>query len=344
MSSQRDDYCACNGCPVILVGAFNCRARVSGALVEGFANNLEIAIMDWGNGRRSTNVEDRRGARVSAPIVGGGIGTIILALIVTFLGGDPSVVFNQGNSSPDRPSTGAPRTDSSRTGASRTASPRTASSPAKDQMADFVSVVLADTEDTWHDIFRQNGNTYTEPKLVLYSDAVESACGYTRSVVGPFYCPRDEKVYIDLSFYRDLRDKYNAPGDFAQAYVIAHEVGHHVQNLLGISDKVRSLQSQADKTEANQLSVRLELQADCFAGVWGNHTERSRHILQQGDVEEALTAASSIGDDRLQEQSRGYVVPESFTHGSSAQRVRWFKQGIQTGDPQQCNTFASNQI
>ncbi|MEH2046146.1 KPN_02809 family neutral zinc metallopeptidase [Nostoc sp.] len=219
-------------------------------------------------------------------------------------------------------------------------SPQTTGSQTQDQMADFVSVVLADTEDTWSKLFRQDGETYVEPKLVLYSGAVESACGFARSAVGPFYCPRDQKVYIDLSFYRDLKTRYQAPGDFAQAYVIAHEIGHHVQNLLGISQQVRGLQNQVNQTQANQLSVRLELQADCFAGVWANHAQRSRQILETGDIEEALNAASSIGDDRLQKQARGYTVPESFTHGSSAQRVRWFKQGIQTGDPQKCNTFA----
>jgi predicted metalloprotease len=208
-------------------------------------------------------------------------------------------------------------------------------------MADFVSVVLADTEDTWQTLFRQMGRTYVDPKLVLYSGAVESACGYTRSAVGPFYCPGDRKLYIDLSFYEDLKNRYQAPGDFAQAYVIAHEVGHHVQNLMGISNKVQALQRQSDRVEANQLSVRLELQADCFAGIWANHANRSRHILDEGDIEEALNAASSIGDDRLQRQARGYVVPEAFTHGSSSQRVRWFKRGIQTGDPAQCNTFAA---
>lgn len=282
--------------------------------------------MRWEFGRRSTNVEDRRGTRVSAPVVGGGIGAIVLSLIVALLGGDPSVIWEQASPPSDRP---------------YIESPGTTGSPAQDQMAEFVSVVLADTEDTWHDIFRQSGKTYVEPSLVLYSDAVESACGFARSAMGPFYCPRDQKVYIDLSFYEDLQSRYQAPGDFAQAYVIAHEVGHHVQNLLGISDKVRALQSQVDRVEANQLSVRLELQADCFAGVWGHHAQRSRQILEQGDIEEALNAASSIGDDRLQSQAKGYVVPESFTHGSSAQRVSWFKRGIQTGDPEQCNTFAA---
>ncbi|MCU0538027.1 MAG: zinc metallopeptidase [Hydrococcus sp. Prado102] len=214
------------------------------------------------------------------------------------------------------------------------------SPPANDEMADFVSVVLADTEDTWHGIFQQSGQTYREPTLVLFRGAVESGCGYAEAAMGPFYCPLDEKVYIDLSFYQDLKNRFQAPGDFAQAYVIAHEVGHHVQNLLGISDKVRAAQRQVSEVEANQLSVRQELQADCFAGVWAHHAERSRQILEAGDIEEALNAASSIGDDRLQKQSRGYVVPESFTHGSSAQRVRWFKRGIETGEPAQCNTFA----
>lgn len=281
--------------------------------------------MRWEFGRRSTNVEDRRGGGVSAPVVGGGIGAIVISLLVALLGGDPGVILEQVNQNGDRPSTQLDPTNRP---------------PASDQMADFVSVVLADTEDTWHDIFRKNGQTYVEPSLVLYSNAVESACGFARSAVGPFYCPRDQKVYIDLSFYQDLKYRYQAPGDFAQAYVIAHEVGHHVQNLLGISDKVRSLQSRASKVEANQLSVRLELQADCFAGVWANHAQRSRQILEAGDIEEALNAASSIGDDRLQSQAKGYIVPETFTHGSSAQRVSWFKRGIQTGEPTQCNTFA----
>ncbi|MBW4539363.1 MAG: neutral zinc metallopeptidase [Myxacorys chilensis ATA2-1-KO14] len=286
--------------------------------------------MDWKDGRRSTNVEDRRGRGISAPVVGGGIGTIVLAIVVTLLGGDPSVILNQS------PNDQAP--------APQTQNPQTGQPPANDQMSEFVSVVLADTEDTWSEVFRQNGSTYRKPKLVLFSNAVESACGSARSAMGPFYCPADQKVYIDLSFYRDLRTKYQAPGDFAQAYVLAHEVGHHVQNLLGTSDKVQRLQKQVSKAEANQLSVMLELQADCYAGVWGNRAQRSRQILEQGDIEEALNAASGIGDDRLQEQARGRVVPESFTHGSSAQRTRWFKQGIETGDPEQCNTFAAKNL
>ncbi|HEY9609791.1 KPN_02809 family neutral zinc metallopeptidase [Allocoleopsis sp.] len=282
--------------------------------------------MRWEFGRRSTNVEDRRGTGMSGPVVGGGIGAIILSVIVALLGGDPSVIWDQQQAPSDRP---------------RTEAPQTQRSPASDRMADFVSVVLADTEDTWKSLFRQRGATYVEPKLVLFSGAVNSACGSARAAVGPFYCPRDQKLYIDLSFYQDLQNRYHAPGDFAQAYVIAHEVGHHVQNLMGISDKVQALQQRSDRVQANQLSVRLELQADCFAGIWANHANRSRHILEEGDIEEALNAASSIGDDRLQRQAKGYVVPEAFTHGSSAQRVHWFKRGIQSGDPAQCNTFAA---
>ncbi len=280
--------------------------------------------MRWELGRRSSNVEDRRG--ISAPVVGGGIGTIVLAVIVTLLGGDPSVILQQGQGESDRTSQQAPQTRQD---------------GASDRMADFVSVVLADTEDTWTNLFRQRGANYVEPKLVIFSRAVQSACGSANSAVGPFYCPRDQKVYIDLKFYQDLKYKYNAPGDFAQAYVVAHEVGHHVQNLMGISKKVQTLQRQVSRTEANQLSVRLELQADCFAGVWANHANKARQILEAGDVDEALNAASSIGDDRLQSQSTGQIVPDSFTHGSSAQRVRWFKRGIQTGQPEQCNTFAA---
>ncbi|MDZ8056409.1 MAG: neutral zinc metallopeptidase [Aulosira sp. ZfuVER01] len=281
--------------------------------------------MRWEFGRRSTNVEDRRGTRISAPVVGGGIGAVILSLIVAFLGGDPSVIWDQTQTPSDRPDSQSPQTQRSAT---------------SDRMADFVSVVLADTEDTWRSIFQQQGRTYREPTLVLFTDAVESACGFTRSAVGPFYCPSDQKLYIDLSFYQDLKNRYKAPGDFAQAYVIAHEVGHHVQNLMGISDRVQGLQRQADRVEANQLSVRQELQADCFAGVWAYHADRSRQIIEAGDIDEALNAASSIGDDRLQSQAKGYAIPESFTHGSSAQRVRWFQKGIQTGNPAQCNTFA----
>jgi predicted metalloprotease len=212
-------------------------------------------------------------------------------------------------------------------------------SPEEKRLAEFVSVVLADTEDTWHSLFRGMGKTYEEPKLVLFSGSVESACGFASAAVGPFYCPADQKVYIDLNFYSDLKNRFGAPGDFAQAYVIAHEVGHHVQNLLGIAEKVHSLRRQMSEAQANELSVMMELQADCFSGVWAHHADKARKILDQGDVEEALNAASAIGDDRLQRQSRGYVTPDSFTHGSSAQRMRWFNLGLKTGSIGQCNTF-----
>ncbi len=278
--------------------------------------------MRWEFGRRSQNVEDRRGMGGRPLMIGGGIGSIILALVVAFLGGDPSVVFQQGQSDGSYDQTQP-------------------IPPEQDQQAEMSKVVLASTEDVWTQLFRQTGETYTEPRMVLFSGATDSGCGYAESAVGPFYCPRDQQVYVDLSFFQELESRLNAPGDFAQAYVIAHEVGHHVQNQLGISDQVQSQQQRTNKTQANQLSVRLELQADCFAGVWAHHADRNRIgiALEQGDVEEAINAAAQIGDDRLQERSKGYAVPDSFTHGSSAQRVRWFQQGIQTGDPAQCNTF-----
>ncbi|HEY9761983.1 MAG TPA: neutral zinc metallopeptidase [Trichocoleus sp.] len=282
--------------------------------------------MRWETGRRSVNIEDRRGAGGGGRgmAVGGGLGTVVLALIVAFLGGDPIAVLTGG----------APA------GGDYSQIPSGATSPEEEQLVEFVSVVLGDTEDTWNQIFQEQiGQPYQEPSLVLFSGSVDSACGFAQAAMGPFYCPADQKIYIDLSFYEDLRTRHQAPGDFAQAYVISHEVGHHVQNLLGISDQVHRLQQRASKTDANQLSVRLELQADCFAGVWANHAQEARQILEQGDVQEALNAASQIGDDRLQMESRGYVAPDSFTHGSSEQRVRWFQQGIQTGQIEQCNTF-----
>jgi uncharacterized protein len=282
--------------------------------------------MRWESGRRSQNVEDRRGFQVSRRVAGGGIGTIVLVLVALYFGVDPSVLLNVDQTPVPGP------------GTSGRSAPYSAS-PEEKRLAEFVSVVLADTEDTWHALFRSAGKTYEEPGLVLFSEAVESACGFASAAVGPFYCPADHKVYIDLSFYSDLKNRFGAPGDFAQAYVIAHEVGHHVQNLLGIAEKVHSLSSRASRTEANKLSVMMELQADCLAGVWAYHADKARHILEQGDVEEALNAASAIGDDRLQRKSRGYVQPDSFTHGSSAQRMHWFKQGLQTGGIGQCNTF-----
>ena len=278
--------------------------------------------MRWGAGRRSENVEDRRGMPISRGIVGGGIGTIILVVAALYFGIDPTVILQQ------MPNGGTPAVTTQQH-----------QKPGADPMADFVSVVLADTEDTWKDIFRRYGRTYQEPTLVLFTDAVQSACGFANAAVGPFYCPRDHRVYIDLRFYQDLKERFKAPGDFAQAYVIAHEVGHHVQNLLGTTEKVQAAQSRSSRVEANRLSVRVELQADCFAGVWAYHANKARKILEEGDLEEALGAASAIGDDRLQRQTRGTVVPDSFTHGTSDQRVRWFRRGIETGDLDQCNTF-----
>jgi predicted metalloprotease len=216
-------------------------------------------------------------------------------------------------------------------------------SGAEDELKQFVSVVLADTEDTWHDLFQQLDARYREPTLVLFSGTTRSACGLGQAAMGPFYCPEDQKVYIDLAFYDELRSQYGAPGDFAQAYVIAHEVGHHVQNLLGISDKVQSARQRVSKTQGNELSVRLELQADCLAGLWAHHADRTRNILEVGDAEEALRAAAAIGDDRLQKQARGYVTPDSFTHGSSEQRMRWFRRGLERGELAACDTFAADQ-
>ena len=281
--------------------------------------------MLWKSGRKSDNVEDRRGMGVARGAKIGGLGTIILALVAMYFGVDPTLIINQEALSPSTsqvPAAGPPV-------------------PGQDPLADFVSVVLADTEDVWHDQFRTMGATYQEPTLVLFSGAVQSACGFAEAAMGPFYCPGDQKVYIDLEFYRDLKERHQVPGDFAQAYVIAHEVGHHVQTLLGISEKVHRRSAQVSQTEANRLSVRLELQADCFAGLWAHHAQRSRQILEEGDIEEALNAASAIGDDRLQRQGRGYVTPDSFTHGSSAQRVEWFRRGIRSGNLEQCDTFQS---
>ena len=216
-----------------------------------------------------------------------------------------------------------------------------AQSAEEQELVDFVSVVLADTEETWHTLFQQQGGTYREPVLVLFRDAVRSACGLGQAAMGPFYCPADHKLYIDLSFYSELKHRFEAPGDFAQAYVIAHEVGHHVQNLLGISSKVQQSRSGLGEADSNQLSVRLELQADCLAGLWAHHAHRSRQLLEEGDVEEGLAAASAIGDDRLQQQTGGYVRPDSFTHGSSAQRVKWFRTGLEQGNLSACDTFAA---
>ena len=280
--------------------------------------------MRWRGGRRSRNIEDRRGAGPRRGVLGGGIGTIAIILIAWYVGIDPTPLL-QGMQS-----TG---------GASSTGTQPTAEDLRNDPLADMISVVMADTEDVWHAIFAEQGRRYEEPTLVLFTGATRSACGVGQAAMGPFYCPADKNAYIDLSFYDDMRTRFKAPGDFAQAYVIAHEVGHHVQNLLGISSRVREMQSGMSKVQANEMSVRLELQADCLAGVWANRADRARNILESGDVEEALNAASAIGDDRLQKQSQGRIVPESFTHGTSAQRQRWFRAGLSSGDPDACDTF-----
>ena len=284
--------------------------------------------MRWEQGRRSDNVEDRRGMGAPA-MVGGGVGLVgvILAVVVALMGGDPMIVLEQMGGS-----------GALGTGPVVVSQPR-APSPEQDRLADFVSVVLADTEDTWSQEFRQQGARYTPPKLVIFDGTVSSACGLAQAAMGPFYCPNDQKVYVDLAFYRQLRQQLGAPGDFAQAYVIAHEVGHHVQHLLGIDQQVQRAQRRLPQREANQLSVRLELQADCLAGVWAHHTGTQRATLEPGDIEEALNAASRIGDDTLQRQSSGRVRPDSFTHGSSAQRQQWFARGLRSGSMDACDTF-----
>ena len=277
--------------------------------------------MRWREGRRSDNVEDRRGMGGKGLAVGG-IGSIILVVLGLLFGFDPRK-FLGGDSS----SNPAPGTSTSR--------PVNAE---EEELKDFSSSVLANTEDFWQRIFRQGGEQYRAPKLVLFTGRVQSPCGTSTAAVGPFYCPGDQKVYIDLSFYRELKSRFRAPGDFAQAYVIAHEVGHHVQNLAGIMDKVNSMQRRAGERESNDLSVRLELQADCYAGVWAQSAQK-KGDLEAGDIEEALNAATAIGDDSLQKRTQGYVVPDSFTHGTSAQRMRWFRRGLETGDIKQCDSF-----
>jgi len=278
--------------------------------------------MRWEHGRRSDNIEDRRGMRV-----GGGIGAIVLALVAMYFGVDPSVVLNQvGNQAPTQEEQQA------------------TFRPEEEKLKEFMSVVLADTEDVWGALFQGSGRAYQPPKLVLFSGAVESACGFAEAAMGPFYCPADQKLYLDMPFFNDLAQRHDAPGDFAQAYVVAHEVGHHVQTLLGISEKVHAVREKAGEAEGNAMQVKMELQADCFAGVWAHHANQARQILEPGDTEEALAAAAGVGDDRLQQQARGVVVPESFTHGSSEQRMRWFSRGMQSGDPGQCDTFKAARL
>jgi uncharacterized protein len=290
--------------------------------------------MRWREARRSDNIEDQRGRSVSrgARVGGlGGLGVLLLAVVAMLMGVDPRVLFQEG-SRVDTPYVSVPPTQG--TGGRVSGS---------EELRDFVAVVLADTEDVWQVVFQGAGQSYAAPTLVLFSEAVESACGFAESATGPFYCPIDRKVYLDLSFFEELKTRFGAPGDFAQAYTIAHEVGHHVQNLLGISRKVHELRSRLSTAEANQLSVLVELQADCLAGVWANLAQRTRLILDTADVEEGLRATSALGDDRIQRRAQGYVVPESFTHGSAAQRMHWFRQGLERGDLQACDTFRSGQ-
>jgi predicted metalloprotease len=285
--------------------------------------------MRWRGGRRSSNIEDRRGASAAPKLLGGGIGTIVLILVAMYFGVDPTPLLQDMQRSPS---------------ASTSGTRPTAEDLKNDPLADMVSVVVADTEDVWSTIFAAQGRRYIEPTLVMFTGATRSACGLGQAAMGPFYCPTDQNVYIDLSFYDQMRARFKAPGDFAQAYVIAHEIGHHVQNLLGVSDQVHSMKQRVSQVEGNALSVRLELQADCLAGIWANHADKARNIIEDGDIDEALNAASAIGDDTLQRQSRGTVVPESFTHGTAAQRQRWFRAGLQSGDPDTCDTFSVDRV
>lgn len=285
--------------------------------------------MRWKDRQGSENVEDRRGQPARGGVAIGGMGTIVLLLIVWALGGNPLAVLQQiqQQAPPAQMAPQGGRPD-----------------PAQDELSQFVSVVLRDTEDVWTDLFEGMGRRYDKPKLVLFTGQVQSACGVAGASVGPFYCPGDHQLYIDLDFYRELKEKFGAPGDFAQAYVIAHEVGHHVQNLLGVSRAVQDEQRRMSKEEANQLSVRLELQADFYAGVWAHHAQQRWDFLEEGDVEEAIRCAQAIGDDRLQKQAQGYVVPEAFTHGSSAQRMKWFKKGLTSGRLKEGDTFRTDDL
>ena len=282
--------------------------------------------MLWQGRRESENVEDARGSGGGRLVMGGGIGTVILVVLYLALGGDPQALFDAQQqaqvSQPAQVDSQAPR----------------------DEASKFVAVVLADTEDAWKDAFRQMGREYEEPRLLLFTDVIQSGCGFASGATGPFYCPQDRRVYIDLGFFRQLQERLGAGGDFAEAYVIAHEVGHHVQNLLGITDRVQAARGRVSQSEYNQLSVRLELQADFLAGVWARYADRVKHIVEAGDIEEAMRAASAVGDDRLQSRSRGYVVPDSFTHGTSEQRVRWFRRGYETGDLRQGDTFNAREL
>jgi predicted metalloprotease len=283
--------------------------------------------MRWRGERQSENIEDRRGMSRGGMAIGGGLGGIAVLIIALLLGADPRQLLEQTQN--PEPTAG---TQSSRP-----------TNPQEEELKQFAATVLASTEDVWTDIFRQSGRQYRKPSLVLFSGQVSSSCGRAGAAVGPFYCPGDEKLYLDLSFFDELRTRFRAPGDFAAAYVIAHEVGHHIQRLLGTMDKVDAARGRLSEEEANQISVRLELQADFFAGVWAHYAQQ-KGLLEQGDIEEALGAASAVGDDRLQRETQGYVVPDSFTHGTSEQRSRWFRKGLETGDIRQGDTFNTRSL
>jgi len=283
--------------------------------------------MKWRGRSQSGNIEDRRGFGGRGMVAGGTIGTLALVVIVWLLGGDPSKIMNSLQST-----------------GQETAVVDSAVIKSESEHAQFASVVLKDTEDIWHELFRNNGWSYQEPKLVLFSGSVESACGFSESVTGPFYCPGDEKIYIDLSFMEELQQKLGAAGDFAKAYIIAHEVGHHIQKQLGITEKLSSLQGQVSESEFKRNSVKLELQADFLAGVWAHYAEKTKNILESGDLEEAMNAAAAVGDDRIQLKSQGYVVPDAFTHGTSQQRRKWFLKGYETGDINEGDTFSASDL
>jgi predicted metalloprotease len=282
--------------------------------------------MLWQGRRESDNVEDRRGMSSRGIVAGGGIGTLIIGIIYFLLGGNPSDINSQAGP-----------------GQQQTQSAVAARTPEEEKLASFSKVILAETEDVWDEIYKENGRTYKKPTLVLFTEQTQSGCGFSSAASGPFYCPADEKLYLDLSFFDELRTRFNAPGDLAMAYVIAHEVGHHIQKLSGISDKIDQQRQGLSESAYNKLSVKMELQADFYAGVWANRDQKMKNILQNGDLESALNAANAIGDDRLQKQSKGYVVPDAFTHGTSQQRMYWFKKGFETGDIKQGNTFAEVQ-
>ncbi|MFO7478329.1 MAG: neutral zinc metallopeptidase [Methyloceanibacter sp.] len=327
--------------------------------------------MRWRGQRESENVEDRRGERggfgfpfpgggVRFPSGGGGgrggggigiVGLLVILGLMLFFGVDPSVIMQGGRPGGDVTNFPDIRLPQQRPDTSNYPAPGRSGPPverprsaAEDDLKQFVSVVLGTTEDVWEDLFARYGKRYSEPKLVLFTGGVRSGCGMGLAQMGPFYCPLDQKVYIDLDFYRELRDRFRAPGDMAQAYVIAHEIGHHVQKLLGIADQVEALKSRVSERQANAIQVRMELQADCLAGIWANRADETKNLIEPGDIEEALNAASAIGDDRIQKQTQGYVVPDAFTHGSSEQRVRWFKRGYQSGKLEACDTFNADAL